>query len=109
MGTWNVFEMQVILKSRIFVKSVTSQLGLSYTRELHIERKFNKFQKKVFFPTLAEPSEMQVILTLSNIFLKKLGIFAVHQFSKVEDVSDETHISEPYSVKSEDMDDRSGG
>ena len=111
MGTWNVSEMHVILtlsyfhclKTRIFLKSVTTQLGLSSRRELHIERKFNKFQKKEFFPTLANVSEMHVILTLSNNFLKILRIFAVHQFSKVRDVSGETHIfgasAPPYSIR----------
>ena len=100
MGTWNVSEIHVILtlsyfhclKTRIFVKSVTTQLGLSSRRELHIKGKFKKFPKKVFFPTLANVSEMHVILTLSNIFLNFLRIFAVHQFSKVGDVSGETHI-----------------
>ena len=41
---------------------------------------------------LANVSEMLVKLTLSEIFPKKKRIVEVHQFSKVEDVSDETPI-----------------
>ena len=58
---------------------------------------------------LANVSKMQARATLSKIFLKKIRIFEVHQFSKVEDVSDETPEIEKVSVKSEDMDVCSGG